>query len=306
MATGCNGLDVKSIRLEIGRIDPRLGQQPIARLGEGMDSIAFSVGRILVFRFPKHAEAAAGLRREVALLPLLAPGLSLEIPRFAYVSEHSISGFPFVGYRIILGDPLHPRLYHRLPGTTRDRVHRDLGAFLSALHAFPVLQALDCGIEHHGGRAGYLGDFQRARDDVLPRLGNVVRRSVESRLNAFLEDDVNFDYAPTLLHADFWPDHILFSRPVNRLIGIIDFGDVALGDPDYDLAFLAQRLGPGFILDLLRYYPHPDPARLAEKVRCFAILNTIEDVFLGIERGDRRLIDSALADLTKHGESESQ
>jgi hypothetical protein len=87
---------------------------------------------------------------------------------------------------------------------------------------------------------------------------------------------------------------------------VIDFGDVSIGDPDYDLAFLALRLGPGFLAGLLRHRPHPDPARLAGKLRAFVLFNTIDDVFIGLERGDRALVDSALADLTEQGRDDSR
>jgi hypothetical protein len=39
---------------------------------------------------------------------------------------------------------------------------------------------------------------------------------------------------------------VRFSRDLGRLAGVIDFGDVSIGDPDYDLAFLAMRLAEGF------------------------------------------------------------
>ncbi len=78
---------------------------------------------------------------------------------------------------------------------------------------------------------------------------------------------------------------------------MIDFGDVSIGDPDYDLAFLGHRLGSTFVVNLLRYLPHDDPARLFKKIRGFVRFNAIEDVLIGLDRGDRLLIDLALAEL---------
>ena len=91
---------------------------------------------------------------------------------------------------------------------------------------------------------------------------------------------------------------------MERLTGVIDFGDVSIGDPDYDLAFLARSLGPGFIADLLRHHPHPDPARLAEKIRSFVLFNAIDDVFFGLDRDDRPLVVSALADVTEQSKAD--
>jgi aminoglycoside 2''-phosphotransferase len=202
-----------------------------------------------------------------------------------------------VGYGLIRGEPLDRALYDDLPGATQDSVVGDLAAFINAIHAFPVTEAVDCGVAPDGDKAGYVEDFRRAHQDVIPLLHWEVRRDIKSQLGAFLEDEANFAFAPALLHADLWPEHVLFARDTGRVTGVIDFGDVSIGDPDYDLAFLAHRLGPGFMERLLRHYPHRDSRRLAEKLRSFSLFNAIDDVFTGLDRGDRALVDSALLDL---------
>jgi aminoglycoside 2''-phosphotransferase len=299
MASHHNGFVAESIRSEIARVAPEFAGEAITRLGEGMDSIAFSVGGTYVFRFAKHAEAAAGLRREIALLPRLAARLPLVVPRHEYVGEHSGTSDPFVGYRLIRGEPLDRALYNHLPEAQREGVLADLADFLDAVHAFPAEEAAGCGVARHGHRADYLEDLRRAQNDVFPLLADPVRHRVESRLAAFLDDDAHFADAPTLLHGDLWPEHVLYSRADGRLAGVIDFGDLCLGDPAYDLAFLALRLGPGFLADLLRLRPHGDPARLAEKIHAIALFNAIEDIFFGLEQEDRTLVDSGLAELSE-------
>jgi aminoglycoside 2''-phosphotransferase len=292
-----HGVEIDALRVEIARVAPELKGESVAPLGEGMDSLAVLVGDAFVFRFAKHAEAAEGLRREIALLPRLAPTLPLDVPQFEYVGEHSGTGLPFVGYGLIQGEPLHRELYDGLPEATREDVLADLAAFLSAIHAFPVEEALRCGVAAEASRADYAEDLRSARERVFPLLDVAIRRRVASRLEAFLADDANFAFTPRLLHADLWPEHVLFCRDEGRLAGVIDFGDVSIGDPAYDLAFLFGRLGPGFIAGLLRHDAHADPERLADKLRSFALFNAIEDIFTGLDRGDRALVDSALAEL---------
>ncbi len=294
---GGDGLDLESIRREIARIAPHFAGEPVARLGEGMDSLAVVVGEGFVFRFAKHAESAIGVGREVALLPRLAPMLGVEVPRFEYVGEHSVTRRPFVGYRLIRGEPLHRTVFDGLADDVRDRVLGELSAFLKAVHGFPVPEAMDCGVVPHGDRAGYTDELRAARNVVFPHLDNAVRRVVEARLEAYLEDDANFAMPPVLLHGDLWPDHVLYSPVAGRLAGIIDFSDVCIGDPAYDLAFLALTLGPGFVDGLLRHEPDPDLARLVRKVNAIALFNAIDDVSIGLERDDRPLVASGLKDL---------
>ncbi len=299
--------DIETIRAEIARVAPRFEGLPVVRLGEGMDSLAVLLGDDYVFGFAKHADAALGLERQAAILPHLAPTLPLEVPRLEYSGRTLANGLPFVGYPLIRGEPLDRASFEGLGPAAREGVFRDLAGFLGALHAFPVERALALGAAPPGSEAGSLGvapfgsraDYGeallRARGEVFPLLGGEARREVDSRLSAFLEDDGHFARPPVLLHADLWPEHVLYSTDLGRITGVIDFADVSIGDADYDLAFLATRLGPGFLDGLLRHLDHPDPARLPAKLDALALFNAIDDATIGLERGDRDLTGSALA-----------
>src|SRR5581483_10172493 len=59
---------------------PSLSAQTIRPLGSGWDNTAFLVNEKYVFRFPRRSCALAFLEAEWALLPQLAPLLSLPIP----------------------------------------------------------------------------------------------------------------------------------------------------------------------------------------------------------------------------------
>ena len=51
-------------------------------------------------------------------------------------------------------------------------------------------------------------------------------------------DRYRHDHAtyPVIVHGDLVPEHVLLNEPAERLAGIIDFGDVALGDPAQDFS----------------------------------------------------------------------
>jgi aminoglycoside 2''-phosphotransferase len=103
-----------------------------------------------------------------------------------------------------------------------------------------------------------------------------------------------------LLHADFSPDHIICNEEKNVIAGIIDFGDIEIGDPDYDLMYLYEDYwGEEFIGELLKYYPHRDTERLMRKLEFFSRCNTIHDVLRGIRRKDDGILQEALEELRK-------
>ena len=117
----------------------------------------------------------------------------------------------------------------RRPAGSRGGVLADLASFLDAVHAFPAGEAARCGVARHGERADSLEDLGRVRDDVFPLLADPVRHRIESGSVR------SWTTTPTSPRPDAaarrrWPEHVLYPRAEGRLAGVIDFGDLCLGD----------------------------------------------------------------------------
>ena len=64
----------------------------------------------------------------------------------------------------------------------------------------------------------------------------------------------------------------------DAVTGVIDFGDVNWGDPDYDFMYVFVDFGLAFVEDVARRYGHPDLTRLRNKVRYFGIVDQIDTI----------------------------
>jgi aminoglycoside phosphotransferase (APT) family kinase protein len=193
-----------------------LGRHPraILEIDDGYDFEVLIVDDDWVFRFPRRSRVEEALEVEIALLPALAPALPVAVPRFEHISRDPL----FVGYRLIHGDPLV------------DEDADGVRAFLEALHALdptglPVERA-DWVEAYHDQCA----EFERL---VFPLLDTNRRRQAK-RLFGEVETLVGFE--ATLVHADLGPEHLRVRD--GRLAGVIDWGDVRLGDPALDYAWL--------------------------------------------------------------------
>jgi aminoglycoside phosphotransferase (APT) family kinase protein len=228
----------------IQRQFPALAPVQVEPLGVGLDNVAFRVNGRLVFRFPRHEFAASLIEREIRVLPLLAPRLPLSIPAPAFVGTPDAGyPYPFAGY------PL-------LPGTTacqlawsdeeRERNAAPLGEFLSALHGIPVDDETRAwgpsgttsrtNLEKH---APVLKGWLRAI--ALPVAGMdvdallaLVDRLAATPLRA---------EPPCWVHGDLYACHLIVDT-AHRLCGVIDWGDVAVGDPALDLSIAFSFLPP--------------------------------------------------------------
>src|SRR5690349_14944800 len=92
--------DTVPVRRAIEAMFPELRVESAVFLGEGWDSSAWEINGALVFRFPKRAEVATWLRKEIDLLPDLAAALPAAIPTFTYVAPSGAPddpALPFVG-----------------------------------------------------------------------------------------------------------------------------------------------------------------------------------------------------------------
>ncbi|WP_285641470.1 phosphotransferase [Lentzea sp. NBRC 102530] len=237
-------------------------------LGEGWDSTAVLVDG-WVQRRPRRAEIGPQLLRETVVMPWLAPLLPLPVPVPEVVSE----------------DPVVVR-HELVPGTEVVALNafqgRQLGEFLRALHAAPV------------GEAAVRG--------VGPMTLPVDRFRAEVRVPGGEELLAKLDGLPadTLVHGDLGPEHVLGRDGV--LTGVIDFGDLHVGDAAIDLAWALHSTPPEFAGALAEAYG-VTPA-LRERALIWHRLGPWHEVLHGNDIGDPEVTEIGLAgvlDRLKHG-----
>jgi aminoglycoside 2''-phosphotransferase len=120
--------------------------------------------------------------------------------------------------------------------------------------------------------------WSQGRAELLPLLAPRDGLALAHLIERFLADERNFAYTPCLLYADFAPEHVLYDRAAKAVTGIIGWGDLTIGDPDYDLRYLYQDYGEDFVRRLLAHHPHAEPARLLAKLRVFNVCDHIQTI----------------------------
>ncbi len=193
-----------------------LGHTPttILEIADGYDFHVAIVDDEWVFRFPRRSSVEEALELEIAILPRLAEALPVDVPSFEYISRYPL----FVAYRLIRGQPLV------------DEDAEGVRAFLEALH---TADSSGLPAERRNWVEVYreqCAEFERL---VFPVLDGD-RRADAKRL--FSEAETLVGFTPALIHADLGPEHLLVRD--GRLSGVIDWGDMHVGDPALDYAWL--------------------------------------------------------------------
>jgi aminoglycoside 2''-phosphotransferase len=198
----------------------------------GDDHAVVFLDQAWVFRFPRNADVAAHTDTERRLLVALRPVSPIAVPAYDRVSA---SG-DFGGYRMIAGQELSEALFASLPAEVQARVLDEIGRFLSALHSLPTELVVAGGNASNGDAERYVGSYRQRRARLATVLGPDLLATAD-RFYAALPGAVATSQT-AVIHRDFTEDHILLAPGRERLAGVIDFTDAALGDPAYDFTFL--------------------------------------------------------------------
>ena len=221
---------------------PTLAREAIVPFGVGWDNAAYLVGERVVFRFPRRRVARRLIEREIAILPVIAPALPLAIPVPSYIGVAS-DAYPhaFAGYERIAGETACAR---DLDNDARVALAEPLGAFLRALHAIDPAPLVARGLPHdeirrldHTRRMLLV----REREPLLRSPESAVRTGVATATIARTIDWLEAhpptsiaDAARRCVHGDLYARHVVLDGA--RVAGIIDWGEVHLGNPAIDLA----------------------------------------------------------------------
>jgi aminoglycoside phosphotransferase (APT) family kinase protein len=226
---------------------PELAPAVVEPLGAGWDNTAYLVNQAYVFRFPRRPIAVDLITRETRVLPRIASQLPLAVPVHAYVgAADERFGWPFVGYPMLPG---RTACAAALDERERFTAAESLARFLAVLHAIPT-----AGLDLPGDEIGRL-DLSRRLPETRERLDEIGRLGLVADIHPLLQILEHASAAPpphtgVLVHGDIYALHLLVDD--NRHVtGVIDWGDVHVGDPAVDLAvahsFLPPSAHPAFL-----------------------------------------------------------
>ncbi|QLY32532.1 aminoglycoside phosphotransferase family protein [Nocardia huaxiensis] len=226
---------------------PELAEGRVRVLGAGMDSVALLVsggaGEFVV-RLPKGEDGAKGIAVEGRVLPELGEGLSVRIPRFAFMAANPLGPGECCVYPAVPGESLSDGAW-RERGLLSDENAGVVARFIEEVHGFSVGRARELGVGERDMRSEFGEDLELVRAQVVPLLPTREGRRLLEVWEGYLEGEANFRYEPAVMHADVSLDHLLVTG--DRITGVIDFGDLQIGDPDYDLCYLWTDAGAEFV-----------------------------------------------------------
>ncbi len=204
-----------------------LSLQPIEN--GGWCNFAFRLGDDKFVRLPRHEDYASQVEKECVWLPSLASRLPLEIPApLGLCKPHVSFALPWAVYRWIEGEIAIPERINN-----QNMFARDLGQFLRALQSVDTSGAPLAG-PHNFHRGGALAIYD---DQVGAAIATLLK---SNRINADLATEVwqravesRWGHDPVWIHGDVSVGNLLVRD--GELVAVIDFGNMAIGDPACDL-----------------------------------------------------------------------
>ena len=232
-------LDPEALQTFLAGRFPELGPIHCVRLNEGWDSEAYEVNGRYIFKVPKRLEISWKVQAEASLLKTLSGRITLPIPTPLFMAQATeIFPYPTFGYAKLLGEAGDGNLTQ----TQFVALAPALGRFLSQLHGTPT-ELLQTGKLPGAEESDEFTELQKDRVQILTAAPPDLRPAFEDFIEGRKPAPPKMPKKLRLIHADLYPEHLLFSEDRRLITGVLDWGDAGLGDPAYDLGFLLY-LGP--------------------------------------------------------------
>ncbi|MBV7506335.1 phosphotransferase [Bacillus sp. sid0103] len=220
---------------------PDLHPIHIRLFGQGFDNSVFMVNDQYVFRFPRRTSAVQLLFTENHLLPHLTEFLNFQIPVPVFLGRPCPDyPWPFTGYQVVSG--MTPGI---LSESIRSASAERMAVFLRKLHQFSIEKAKSYGVPYDQlNRVSIKLRKDRLVENVTKAVNDRLLKHPKPLLDylnnlKIIEEVSNL----SLVHGDLHFRNVLVDSN-GHISGIIDWGDVHIGNPAVDLSFVYSFFPP--------------------------------------------------------------
>ncbi len=203
----------------------------------GTDNALYRLGSDMLVRLPRINWAVETVDKEFSWLPKIAPFLPLSIPTpLAKGNPSKEYPYPWSIYRWIEGS-------NPLMGEISESLVQELITFIQALHKIDLPNGPLC------NRGIPLQQRDRETREAISKLEGMIDTQT---VTTIWEDALKASQwvgPPVWMHGDLSPGNMLVKN--GKLIAVIDFGNLGIGDPACDL-IIAWNLLPAPMRDVFR------------------------------------------------------
>jgi hygromycin-B 7''-O-kinase len=276
------------------RTDLELWREPIlaalARVGaplgelrgvtEDATNVVFELGDVYFFKaYPPFFGGRERLHHEAMALRVLATNPEVPAPTVAYRGELDPDAtdwkWPFLVLPRLPGKP-YSLYWNQASNAEQAMAARSIGKLLREIHRSGPGHELPIAVTKSW--PGGFGEFLERNREWKRHLSEMQGAAIWDDLMAADVRSLGQGWG-VLLHGDFDLSHLLSDGP--KITGVLDFGDVLIGDPIYDFVTVAiwtfdrhpellQAFAEGYGLTL--------DARFFEKLGTFALLHEATEV----------------------------
>lgn len=241
------GIDGSLVRALVDRYFPRFAGWPLRPLSaSGSSNALFRLGEDLMVRLPRQPGGSQTIAKEAQWVTHIAPELPVSTPEIVGVGEPDF-GYPESWSIVRWIDGEVPAAPSHTGGST-DRLARDLAGVVNALGDVPVPATAMADASLSWYRGGPLAAMDKSTRHYLGQCRTL--RGLDLDLDACLQvweeamtlPGASEVVAPRWLHGDLLAENLLVRE--DRLVAVLDFGGLAVGDPTVDLMVAWELLDP--------------------------------------------------------------
>ncbi|MBI2791156.1 MAG: aminoglycoside phosphotransferase family protein [Gammaproteobacteria bacterium] len=209
---------------------PEYAHLPITSVEkQGHDNRTYKLGKELLIRMPTAESYALKVPKEQALLPKLAPHLTVNIPVPIKMGNASKDyPYPFSIYKWLPGTSINLLV---LEDDCLEKLAFDLAKFLKELQNIHDVDGPSPG-QHNWWRGDHVSVYDKGAREQVASLTGIIDSDKAMRLWE-QACKTRWSNTPVWVHGDFAIGNMLLQD--DKLSAIIDFGGIALGDPACDL-----------------------------------------------------------------------